>query len=333
MLPKMCQSSEHSSPSSFPSHETSHFAQCPSTNLTFSLNRNKVLELDNPDKIYWQNLYWYSEFQTATTTRVGYPVGLFWGYETDGLFTSEEDILNHAVQVSDGFITDDNPHGPNLADKRGGVWIGDYKFKDLNGDGIINVDDQTFIGDPNPDFTYGINNNFTFGAFEATVYLHGSYGADVLNYSRVFIEGMTNVFSNQAATVDDRARYNYADRNGDTFDPANVTLANPDAEIPRPTSTDVNRNNRMSDRFIEDGSFLRIQNIKLGYTLPESYTKRVRIQRMKVYFNAQNLYTFTKYSGYDPEIGAFNQSPLLQNVDMGRYPTPRMLTFGLDVDF
>lgn len=303
------------------------------TNLTFSLNRNKILELDDPDKIYWQNLYWYSEFQTATTTRVGYPIGQFWGYQVEGIFENQEDILNHAVQVSNGVITDDHPNGENLIDKRAGIWIGDLKFKDLNGDGVINVEDQTFIGDPNPDFTYGINNTFEMGAFEATIYFNGSYGADVLNYSRVVTEGMTNIFSNQAETVFERAQYGYHDPAGDTNDPANVFLANPGTDIPRPTTTDVNRNNRMSDRYIEDGSYLRIQNLKLAYTLPVLYTQKVKISRIKVYFNVQNLYTFTKYSGYDPEIGAFNQSPLLQNVDMGRYPTPRMYTLGFDVDF
>ena len=89
----------------------------------------------------------------------------------------------------------------------------------------------------------------------------------------------------------------------------------------------------MSDRFIEDGSYLRIQNVSLAYTLPSSLTRKVRIQRLRVYVNAQNLYTFTKYSGYDPEIGAFNQNARMQNVDMGRYPTPRMYIFGIDVDF
>ena len=89
----------------------------------------------------------------------------------------------------------------------------------------------------------------------------------------------------------------------------------------------------MSDRFIEDGSYLRLQNLRLGYTLPSQLAKRVRMERLRVYVNAQNVKTFTNYTGYDPEIGAFNQDPLLQNVDMGRYPTPRVYTFGIDVDF
>ena len=141
------------------------------------------------------------------------------------------------------------------------------------------------------------------------------------------------MYSNQGAAVDKRARFALRDPNGSTLDPANVYLANPDAELPRPTTTDNNRNNRMSDRFIEDGSYIRLQNVRLGYTLPARWTQRIKVEQLHFYINAQNLHTFTKYSGYDPEIGAFNQDPLLQNVDMGRYPSPRVFTFGLDADF
>ena len=297
-----------------------------STDLNFSLNRNKVVELDDDSRVYWRNLYWYSQFQTATQTGVGQPIGLFYGYLTDGLFQDQEDILSHAVQVNNG-------SDQNFIDKNQGVWIGDIKFKDLNGDGKITTEDQTIIGDPNPDFTFGINNDFVFGPFGLTVYLQGSYGADVLNYSRVVLEGQTGVFNNQASTVNDRAQLGLIDENGSTFDATNVYLLNPESNIPRPTTTDINGNNRASDRWIEDGSFLRIQNLRLSYTLPTDFTKKYQVERLRFYVNAQNIYTFTNYSGYDPEIGAFNQDPLLQNVDLGRYPSPRLYTFGLDVDF
>lgn len=299
-----------------------------STDLTFSRNRNRVKELDDANRIYWRNLYWYSEFQTATKTSVGQPLGLFYGYQVEGIFQDQADILGHAVQVPDP-----NNDGKNLVDKRAGVWIGDIKFKDLNGDGVINTADQTIIGDPNPDFTFGLNNSFSAGPFDLVVYFTGSYGADILNYSRVQIEGMTNVYANQAETVFNRAQFGLRDPNGSDLDPANVYLLNPGTDIPRPTTTDNNRNNRMSDRFIEDGSYLRLQNVRLGYTLPKRLTTTFRIEKLRLYVNAQNVATFTNYSGYDPEIGAFNQDPLLQNVDMGRYPTPRVYTFGLDVDF
>lgn len=306
------------------------------TSLTFSHNKNKILELDNASRIYYRNLYWYSEFQTATRTNAGAPLGLFYGYVTEGLFENEQDIQNHAVHENleaDGSVSSEHPYGVNEVDKRQGIWVGDVKFKDLNGDGIVNSEDQTIIGDPNPDYTFGLSNSFTLGAFDLNIFLNGSQGADILNYSRVLIEGQTSVYNNQAATVADRARVGLIDPNGSDLDPANVYLINSGTYIPRPTTTDNNRNNRMSDRFIEDGSYIRIQNVSLAYTLPAQFTRKFKVERFRVYVNAQNLYTITDYSGYDPEIGAFNQDPLLQNVDMGRYPSPRVYTFGVDVDF
>ncbi|MFH0760845.1 MAG: TonB-dependent receptor [Bacteroidota bacterium] len=304
------------------------------TDLTLTLNKNLVTELDTDTRVYWGNLYWYSEYQTATMTGLNYPLGVFYGYETEGLFTDQEDILNHAVQIVDpNSITAEDPNGTNLVDKNAGIWVGDVKFKDLNGDGVINTDDQTVIGDPNPKFSFGLNNSFTYGPFDLSIYLNGAYGYDVLNYSRVVIEGMTSIYSNQAATVADRARVALKDPNGSDLDPANVYLANPDATLPRPTTTDNNRNNRMSDRFIEDGSYLRIQNISLSYTVPQKFSRLAKIEKLRVYITGQNLFTLTNYSGYDPEIGAFNQNSRMQNIDMGRYPTPRMVSFGLDVEF
>jgi hypothetical protein len=110
-------------------------------------------------------------------------------------------------------------------------------------------------------------------------------------------------------------------------------LANPGTDIPRVTTNDNNRNNRMSTRFIEDGSYVRVKNISLSYTIPQQLTRKVSIERFKVYANVQNVYTFTNYSGYDPEIGAFNQNAMMQNIDMGRYPSPRTYTFGVSIDF
>ncbi|MEH0153396.1 TonB-dependent receptor [Limibacter armeniacum] len=305
-----------------------------SSNFNISVNRNEVLDLADNSKPYFKNLYWYSEFQTATMTKVGQPIGVFYGYVTEGLFKDREDIINHAVQVKqDGSETDEKPNGVNLVDKTSGVWVGDVKFKDLNGDGIINTDDQTIIGNPNPDFTFGFNNNFRYKGFDLSIFLSGAYGGDILNYSRVMIEGQTSLYNNQSAEVNNRARYQYSDPSAAHDDQYAVSLANPETTIPRFTTNDVNRNNRMSDRFIEDGSYLRIQNVKLAYTFPAAMTRRFMVQKLRLYSSIQNLYTFTNYSGYDPEIGAFNQNPLMQNVDMGRYPTPRVYTLGIDVEF
>ncbi|HBB92853.1 MAG: TonB-dependent receptor [Bacteroidetes bacterium GWF2_49_14] len=304
------------------------------TDFTFTLNRNLVKELDAADRVYWGSLYWYSEFQTVSMTAAGYPLGVFYGYQTEGIFTDQQDILNHAVQIVDPTsVSSETPKGKNLVNKTTGVWIGDIKFKDMNGDGVINTDDQTVIGDPNPDFSFGFNNTFSYGPFDLSIYLAGAYGYDILNYSRVVTEGMTSIYNNQSAAVDNRARIGLIDPNGSDLDPANVYLLNTDAALPRPTTTDNNRNNRMSDRFIEDGSYLRIQNVSLSYTLPNRWAQALKVDKLRVYVNGQNLLVLSNYSGYDPEIGAFNQNSRMQNIDMGRYPTPKMVSFGLDIEF
>lgn len=298
------------------------------SNFIFSLNRGKVIELNEENQAIYGSLNWYSEFQTVTITKVGHPIGVFYGYKTEGVFKNKEDILNHSVQKAD-------PTNPNInyVNKTGGVWVGDMKFVDLNDDGFIDTDDQTIIGDPNPDFTFGFNNNFTFKDFDMALSIVGSVGGDILNYSRVLTEGQTSIWNNQSTAVVDRARVGLLDPKGSISDANNVYLLNPGVNVPRAATNDVNRNNRMSDRFIEDGSFVRLANISLGYTLPKVISKKLTIEKLRVYASAQNLFTITGYSGYDPELGAFNQSALLQNIDMGHYPIPRMFTFGVNIGF
>lgn len=287
------------------------------THVNFTLNRNMITELD---RAYFNNLYWYSGFDQVTRTMAGFPVGTFYGYVSDGIFTSEEEILAAPVQVAqDGSEV-------NYFHERDGVWLGDVKFKDLNGDGVIDSRDQTIIGDPNPRFNFGFTNNFTFGAFDFSVFLQGVYGADVFNFQRARNEGMMSLFDNQSVTVINRAQIG-TDENGNPY------VINPETNMPRFSQLNTNANNRMSDRWIEDGSYLRVQSVNLAYTLPKSLTRMAQIERMRVYVNATNLYTFTNYTGYDPEIGAFEQNARMQNIDMGRYPAPRIVTFGVNVDF
>ena len=301
-------------------------------NANFSVNRNEVVTLDNDLN---QAVYWYSGFQTATWTTEGRPIGQFYGFIADGIFTSEDEILNHAVQISDpNYVpVDENDPGQNLIDRQVGLWLGDVKWRDVNGDGIINSDDQTFIGDPNPDFTFGFNNTFTYGPFALDVYMVGSYGGDILNFSRVRNEQMISNFDNQSVTVQNRARTELIDPAGDPNNIADVRLVDPNGTMPRFDNGAENNNHYMSTRWLEDGSYLRIQNIKLAYTLPSALTQKARISRVQVYANVQNAFTFTNYTGLDPQIGAFDQSSLRQNIDMGRYPLARAYTFGINVDF
>lgn len=209
---------------------------------------------------------------------------------------------------------------------------GDIRFKDLNDDGVINEADQTVIGDPNPDLTYGWTNTFQWRDWELSIGLNGQFGGDILNWQRYKIEGLTSFWDNQAATVLGRAELGLINPNGGNG-VDNVQLVSAGNGLPRFSSLDGNSNLRMSDRWIEDGTYLRIQNISLAYNLPQKWGSKIGLQAAKIYFNVQNLYTFTKYKGYDPEIGAFNQSSLPQNIDRGRYPTPRTYTIGLNLTF
>ncbi|NDV77395.1 TonB-dependent receptor [Dysgonomonas sp. 511] len=297
------------------------------SNITFSLNRNKVKAMDDMDTPIYGKLDWYAGFQTVSKIMVGQPVGVFYGYITDGLYADAEDLRNSAL-----------PEGVDIH-RTTGTWVGDVKFKDISGpngvpDGIINEYDQTIIGDPNPDFTFGFSNTFSYKNWDLGIGLTGSVGADILNYVRVKTEGLVSQWDNQSSTVLKRARIGYYDNNNaNVTDINNSYIINPGASLPRWSGNDINGNNRMSDRWIEDGSYLRIQNISLGYNLPAKWLKKVGMASCKVYFNAQNVYTFTNYSGLDPEIGSYNQQAGLSNVDMGRYPSPRVFTFGTNITF
>lgn len=295
------------------------------SNLVISVNRNMVLAMDANNTPIYGNIDWYSEFQTATAIMVGQPMGVFYGFQTDGLFENKEDIERWAVQVDDGT-------GHNKIDRNTGVWVGDIRFKDLDGDGFITDKDQTVIGNPNPDFTFGFTNNFSYKNWTLGIVLNGSVGGQILNYTRVKTEGMTSIWDNQSTRVNDRVQFGYYDGDDTNKDISNLyILNNISTTLPRWNTTDVNRNNRMSDRWLESASFMRISNISLSYTFPDSWMKKIHIAKLKLYANIQNVWIFTAYSGYDPEIGAYNQQAGKLNIDTGRYPSPRVYTFGLNL--
>ncbi len=295
--------------------------------ITLSHNKNKVVALNDDSQVLYGAVDWYSNFQTCTMFKVGQPMGVFYGYETEGLFADEADILSHATQTGGS-----QPYA-NKIDKDSGVFVGDIKFKDQNGDGVIDDNDQVIIGDPNPDLTFGWTNTLTWKDWELNIGLTGQLGGKILNWTRYKTEGLVSIWDSQSIEVLNRAQYGFRDGNSSNFDISNVYLLDGCNGIPRFSSLDGNQNNRMSDRWLESASYLRIQNISLAYHLPEKWCKKAYLNQAKIYFNVQNVYTFTKYSGYDPEIGAYNQSALLQNIDRGRYPTPRTYTLGLNLSF
>ncbi|MCU7694785.1 SusC/RagA family TonB-linked outer membrane protein [Haoranjiania flava] len=270
------------------------------TNIVFSHYKNTLRRLNN-DQAALMRYTEYGNAVTLTRTVIGGPLGRFYGFVTDGLFGSVAEIQNSADQ--------------GLAIGPKGTWLGDVKFKDLNNDDIIDDKDVTFIGDPNPDFTYGITNSFKYKGFDLGIFLQGSYGGDILNYTRRTTERLFSPYFNQLATVTNR-----------------YSADNPDGNMPRFNQWH-NSNWRVSDRFIEDGSYMRIQNVTLGYNLPAKFINKVKMTNARIYVTAQNLYTFTNYSGVSPELGAYNSDVLMQNVDNGSYPNPRTFNFGINVTF
>ena len=235
--------------------------------------------------------------------------------------------------------------------RRSTVWVGDVKYKDQNGDGRINEDDRVSLGSPLPKFTFGFTNTFRYKNFDLSVFLNGSVGNKILNYNAITLTHMYNSWCNQTKDIAERAVLMPIDPNKDYSqgtvldasgnvinnwydDINNVTLKNPNASMPRPSLYgDPNDNDRISDRYIEDGSYIRLKNITLGYTFPKSLLGKAKIESLRLYANIQNLWTITGYKGYDPEVGSSTTSSFVFGLDNGRYPSPTTYSFGLNVTF
>jgi len=271
--------------------------------LTFSHYKNEVTELLG-NLVINGSLSLSDTNQNLTRTEVGQPVGMFYGYQVEGLFRTTSDFEGAAVQFG-------RPFEDALFSA---TWLGDIKYRDINEDGVINNDDRTVIGNPHPDFTFGFQNNLSYKAFDLGLFLQGSYGNDVFNAVDRTLTAANSYYVNQSPAVLDY-----------------WSIDNPNATAPRLARNDT-PNILISDRYITDGSYLRIQNLTLGYTLPSNYSKQIGISKLKIYGSVQNLYTITNYSGYDPEVGTYNQNALLMGIDNGRYPSPRTFTLGLNVE-
>ena len=224
----------------------------------------------------------------------GYPAEYFYGFVTEGLFQTYDEIAHHATQTAG-------------TDPTTSTAPGDIKFKDLNNDGVINDKDRTNIGNFNPTFTYGITNTVTYKNFELTCFIQGSEGNKVLNFTRWYTEGGV---SNGNYSNDVIGRWS-------GFGTSNT--------MPRLALNDPNGNNRVSDRFVEDASYLRMKNIRLAYSIPVKWASYMTLKKAQVYASAQNLFTITNYSGMDPEVGG--------GVDIGFYPQARTFLIGATIDF
>lgn len=286
-----------------------------SSTLIFSKYNNKVVSLNgSPALIGSINTSFISLPVTKTTE--GGPVGQFFGYKVRGVIKNEADlqyVASHPQNVIGGTSPAVITNNPAIANS---IYLGDLMYEDVNGDGKVDAADQTALGNPNPAFTYSITNNFSYKNFELSIFLNGSHGGKILNALKYQIAGLSGLYTNQLAS------------SSNFWSPQN-----PGSNIPAPKGGIANNNLVMSDRFLESASFLRIQNVRLGYTVPEKWIKHAKMSRLSVFASGQNLYVFTKYSGLDPEIGSLNQNPIYSNIDMGRYPIPRTITFGINAQF
>ena len=300
-----------------------------STNFVFSLNRNKVLSLDTETGTLPRAFQVGSETSTVTNTVVGQPIAQFWGYKVIGRFDKPEDFYYKDAQGNVKQVA--LPEGCSIG--KNGTWLGDYRFADLNNDGVIDNKDQTFIGNPEPKFTFGLGNTLSWKGWDFSFQFTGSYGNKILNYNRRQLE-VTGSTSNLLTTALNYARVEKIDANGpDDFRNYYVSNAS-STNMPRLyTESYSNHNNRVSDAYIEDGSYIRLQNISLGYTFPKKWIEHLFLTNVKLYMNIQNVFTITKYDGYDPEVGSLWGDALKNGIDYNRYPSPRIYTFGINVSF
>ncbi|WP_396635739.1 SusC/RagA family TonB-linked outer membrane protein [Maribacter sp. R77961] len=265
------------------------------TDFNWSRNRNEFVTLLNGEDIFQDASPGYFNVPRTHVLREGEAVGVFWGFDYKGVYQG-------------GAL----PEGTALL---AGSDVGDQLFADLDGSGDITTDDQTIIGDPNPDWTMGITNNFSYKNFDLNIFFQGSFGGDVMNLTNV------QLF------------------NGDS----NATTAILDSWTPTNTDTDIPRarlrGKQITSRFVEDGSYLRLKNLALGYNLPQEVTDRIGMDNVRFSISGQNLLTFTNYSGLDPEVsyGVVGQDSSASNTtngfDFGNYPTVRSVNFSVNLKF
>lgn len=310
------------------------------SDFQISFNKNKLISLSDGSST--AQIIGYGQWSDVVSlTKEGESLFSFYGYVCDGIYQSLEDIETSAKPEkypSNGVFS-----------KTSTVFVGDIKYKDLNGDGVINENDRTNIGSPLPKFTFGWTNTFRYKNFDLSVFINGSYGNKVYNYMKMKLSHMNSTWTNQLADVIGRAQLVPIDANKDYTggldrgdgvliyhwydDITNVKLANPDASMPRASIQDPNDNDRISDRYIEDGSYLRLKNLTFGYTFPKKIISKWGLESLRLYANIQNLFTITDYSGYDPEIGVSTAGANVMGLDNGRYPSPTTYSFGLNVSF
>jgi len=259
-----------------------------------SYNKNEMTKIGNEDKVL-PGASW-AVAGLVTRAEEGLPIGYFWGYKTDGIFQNEAEIFQHIGSTG------------NLLQKN--AVPGDVRFVDVNGDGKISEDDRTMIGNPTPDWTLGINGSVEYKNFDLSFLVTASIGNDIFNGAQ-------------------RQDLRYTNRPKDILN--RWTGEGTSNDIPRYTWIDVNNNYRVSDLYIEDGSYARLKNLQIGYNLPKNVISRIGALNWRFYISGENLLTLTGYSGADPEIGAMSSFDI--GIDRGIYPQARIFRFGTTITF
>ncbi|PBJ14503.1 TonB dependent receptor [Flavobacterium sp. ACN6] len=281
------------------------------SSLNFTKYENKVTDMAGLNIIKTTGTLSYNTV-SVSRTQEGLPIGSFLGYEAVGIYRTDEDLLTygHVDGAGNRVVLKNGTNSllPNFVK-------GDVIYKDLNNDGKIDQSDLTNIGNPNPKFTYGFTNNFKYKNVDLSIFLQGTAGNKLMNLTRA------------SGTMNSNLGTNYLTEAADFYSANNL-----DGSLPTPSSYD-HINNAVSTRMIENGSYLRVQNVTLGYSLPVDIISKIKLTRLRIYASGQNLFTFTKYTGYDPEVGSYNQDALMSGIDNGRYPVPRLISFGFNVEF
>ena len=254
------------------------------TNLTATYNKNKIKDL-NSDVPYYIN-----QINNSYVTMLAkdYPINVFYGYVTDGIFQNQSEVNTYAVQP--------------------GAEPGDIRFRDLNNDGVINDSDRTVIGNPNPSWLFSMNNSLSYKGFELSVFLQGIAGNKIYNANNIDNTGMAAAYNQ---TTDVLKRWQGEGTSN---------------SMPRAVFGDPNQNTRVSDRFVENGSYLRLKNITLSYTFPKQWLQKAQIENARLSLSCENVATITGYSGFDPEVG-------INGIDQNRYPISRTFSLGLNFNF
>lgn len=280
--------------------------------LTFTTYNNEIKKISNDGEFFEQA---FNRFGASGIVRnqVGHPVSSFYGYNIVGFWDDQSEIDDANASAPSGTYQD-------------GAGIGRFRYEDIDGDGEITPDDRTFLGNPNPDFTYGLNIGLNYKAFDFSMFWYGSQGNDIWNQ----VKWWTDFYANFAGAKSETMLY-------DSWTPDNRNASAPRLEA----ASSFSSNEVQNSYYVEDGSYLRLKNLQLGYTLPLDVIERVGLSKLRIYVQATNLFTFTGYSGPDPEIG-FNPSngdpndggsPTAFGIDEGAYPTHREFIIGINLSY